>query len=129
MINEVQKLISEDQTEQAIGILLPFSDPAKLLQARYNAGKKQYKMGLIEFNEWKHAQAQINFSLIEIANGLTETNQEPSLNISEVEQLRSENERLRTFIEDIAHPRRGTTAEKWTIEDAAIEAEKILKQC
>lgn len=78
MINEVKRLIAEGLTERAIGILLPFSESATLLQARYSSGKNQYNMGLIEFSEWKLIQAQINFTLLEIADGLTSQDQDLS---------------------------------------------------
>jgi len=70
MIKEVKKLIAEGKTESATSILIAYSEDAKLLQARFNAGKKQYNTGLIEFGEWQRTQAQINYAVLKIASQL-----------------------------------------------------------
>jgi hypothetical protein len=70
MKEQIQQLISEGRTEEALALLAQHSSDALLLQARYNAGKKQYNMGLIEFGEWGRVQAQINYAALEMANGI-----------------------------------------------------------
>ncbi|MBK9337377.1 MAG: toll/interleukin-1 receptor domain-containing protein [Lewinellaceae bacterium] len=67
MKEQIQQLISEGRTEEALVLLAQQSSDALLLQARYNAGKKQYNMGLIEFSEWGRVQAQINYAALELA--------------------------------------------------------------
>lgn len=67
MKEEIQQLIAAGQTEEALQILVNSMPDAILLQARYNQGKKQYNMGLIEFGEWSRIQAQINYAALELA--------------------------------------------------------------
>lgn len=63
-------MIAEGRTEEALALLAQHSSDALLLQARYNNGKKQYNMGLIEFSEWQRTQAQINYAALELSNSL-----------------------------------------------------------
>lgn len=67
MKEQIQQLISTGQTEEALQLLVKSAPDAILLQARYNQGKKQYNMGLIEFGEWSRVQAQINYAALELA--------------------------------------------------------------
>ncbi len=67
MKEQIQQLISTGQTEEALQLLVKSAPDAILLQARYNQGKKQYNMGLIEFGEWSRIQAQINYAALELA--------------------------------------------------------------
>lgn len=73
MKHQIQSLISNGQTDQALAILSQNSSDALLLQARYNNGKKQYNMGLIEYNEWQRIQAQVNYAALELADGIKTT--------------------------------------------------------
>ena len=57
MKEQIQQLIADGRTEEALALLAQQSSDALLLQARYNNGKKQYNMGLIEFSEWQRTQA------------------------------------------------------------------------
>jgi len=52
MKHKIQSLISNGQTDQALAVLSQNSSDALLLQARYNNGRKQYNMGMIEYSEW-----------------------------------------------------------------------------
>lgn len=70
MKDQIQQLISSGQTEEALQLLVKSAPDAILLQARYNQGKKQYNMGLIEFSEWSRIQAQINYAALELAGSL-----------------------------------------------------------
>lgn len=70
MKNEIQILISNGQSENALSLLAEHSSDALLLQARYNNGKKQYNMGLIGFDEWQRIQAQINYGALELAGSI-----------------------------------------------------------
>jgi len=72
MKEQIQQLIAEGRTEEALALLAQHSSDALLLQARYNAGKKQYNMGLIEFSEWQRTQAQINYAALELSNSVKE---------------------------------------------------------
>jgi len=67
MKEQIQQLIATGQTEEALQLLVQTKPDAILLQARYNQGKKQYNMGLIEFGEWSRIQAQINYAALELA--------------------------------------------------------------
>jgi hypothetical protein len=67
MREEIQQLISEGRTEEALVILAKLNGDAVLLQARYNQAKKQQNMGLIDFSEFSRAQAQINFAALDMA--------------------------------------------------------------
>lgn len=123
---KVRDLIADGKTEDVLILLSESSEDAKMLQARFMSGKKQYQSDLIQFAEWQRIQAGVNYSLLEIVNKIKEAPLQG--NVSEIDALKAENERLRTFIEDIANPRRGSAAENWTIQDAADVAQKLLKQ-
>jgi hypothetical protein len=73
MKEQIQQLISTGQTEEALQLLVKSAPDAILLQARYNQGKKQYNMGLIEFGEWSRIQAQINYAALELAGSAKTT--------------------------------------------------------
>lgn len=73
MLEQIQQLIADGSTEEALALLAQQSSDALLLQARYNAGKKQYNMGLIEFSEWQRTQAQINYAALELAKSVGKT--------------------------------------------------------
>ena len=49
MKEQIQQLIADGRTEEALALLAQHSSGALLLQARYNNGKKQYNMGLIVY--------------------------------------------------------------------------------
>lgn len=70
MKQQIQQLIAEGRTEEALALLAQHSSDALLLQARYNNGRKQYNMGLIEFSEWQRTQAQINYAALELSNSI-----------------------------------------------------------
>jgi hypothetical protein len=70
MRQQIQQLIAEGRTEEALTLLAQISSDALLLQARFNNGKKQYNMGLIEFSEWQRTQAQINYAALELSNSI-----------------------------------------------------------
>lgn len=75
---QIQELISLGKTEEALELLGQITTDAVLLQSRYNATKKQYNMGTIDFGEWSRAQAQINFAILDIANGQAKHNTSPA---------------------------------------------------
>lgn len=77
MINQIRQLIAEGRTEEALGLLAQNSSEALLLQARFNNGKKQYNMGLIEFSEWQRIQAQINYAALELSNSFKISENDP----------------------------------------------------
>lgn len=70
MKEQILQLISEGRTEEALALLAKFDGNAVLLQGRYNAGKKQYNMGTIEYGEWGRIQAQVNNAVIEMAGSI-----------------------------------------------------------
>lgn len=78
MREQIQQLISNGQTEEALALLASVNGDAVLLQAQYNQGKKQYSMGLIDFSDWSRVQARVNYAAIEMAgntklSGATQT--------------------------------------------------------
>ncbi|MBK8920091.1 MAG: toll/interleukin-1 receptor domain-containing protein [Saprospirales bacterium] len=68
MKEQIQQLVAEGRTEDALALLAQHSSDALLLQARFSNGKKQYNMGLIEYSEWQRTQAQINYAALELAS-------------------------------------------------------------
>lgn len=66
----IQDLISLGKTEEALELLGQLTNDAVLLQSRYYGTKKQYNMGMIDFSEWSRTQAQINYAVLEMLNGL-----------------------------------------------------------
>lgn len=64
----IQQLIADGRTEEALNTLAKTTDDAILLLSRYNSGKKQFNMGLIEFGEWSRIQNQINYAALELAD-------------------------------------------------------------
>jgi len=69
-MTNIKHLIATGQTEEALSHLAKFYPDTILLQARWNQGRKQYNMGLIENREWIRIQAQINYAALEIAGKL-----------------------------------------------------------
>lgn len=67
MREQLQQLIAEGRTEEALALLVQHNSDAVLLQARYNQAKKQQNMGLIDFGEWSRVQAQVNYAALEMA--------------------------------------------------------------
>jgi hypothetical protein len=66
MKDQLQKLVAHGNVEDAINLLMWIDSDAVRFQARYNSGKKQYNMGLIDFGEWQSIQNQINFAILEM---------------------------------------------------------------
>ncbi len=67
MREEIQQLIAEGRTEDALALLVKHNSEAVLLQARYNQAKKQQNMGMIDFGEWSRVQSQVNYAALEMA--------------------------------------------------------------
>lgn len=67
MKDQIQQLIANGQTKEALNLLTQISGDALLLQAQYNNGEKQFNLGLIEFSEWGRIQARVNFAALELA--------------------------------------------------------------
>ncbi len=67
MKEQIQQLIANGQTKEALNLLTQISGDALLLQAQYNNGEKQFNLGLIEFSEWGRIQARVNFAALELA--------------------------------------------------------------
>lgn len=67
MKEQIQKLVADGKVEEALRLLAEHDSDAVLLQARYNNGKKQYNMGLIDYSEWQRIQNQVNYAVLEMA--------------------------------------------------------------
>lgn len=68
MIHEIRRLIAKGETEEAISeIAKNLPNQADGLLYRYNIGKEEYAIGLIEYPEWIRIQAEINFAIIKAA--------------------------------------------------------------
>ncbi len=70
---QIQECISLGKTEEALDILEQLNSNAILLKARFNNGKKQYSMGMIDFSEWSRMQAQVNYAVLEMMSSVKET--------------------------------------------------------
>ncbi len=64
---QIQSLIANNQTEDALALLAKSNGDALLLQAQYNSGKKNFNLGLIDFSEWQRIQARVNYGALEMA--------------------------------------------------------------
>jgi hypothetical protein len=67
MKEQIQALVAQGRTEDALKLLATVNQDAILLQARFKAAQKQNNMGLIDFSEWSRVQNQINFALLDLA--------------------------------------------------------------
>ena len=76
----IQQLIAEGRTDEALQKLADLHNDGILLLSRYNAGKKQYNNGLIDFNDWSRAQAQINYAALELLKSLPNDGPAPATN-------------------------------------------------
>lgn len=81
MREEIQQLIAEGRTEEALALLVQHNSDVVLLQARYNQAKKQQNMGIIDFKEWSRVQSQVNYAALEMAGNVRISN---SVHISNV---------------------------------------------
>jgi len=68
---QIQSLIANNQTEDALKLLAQANSDALLLQAQYNSGKKNFNLGLIEFSEWQRIQARVNYGALDMAGRVT----------------------------------------------------------
>ena len=66
MKEQIQQLIANGQTKEALNLLVQMNGDALLLQAQYNNGEKQFNLGLIEFSEWQRIQSRVNFAALEM---------------------------------------------------------------
>lgn len=73
MKEQIQILVAQGSTEQALDLLMRCNSDALLLKARYTQGKKQNNMGVIGFGEWSRLQSQVNYAILEMANSLKQT--------------------------------------------------------
>ncbi len=64
---QIQSLIANNQTEDALVLLAKTNGDALLLQAQFNSGKKNFNLGLIDFSEWQRIQARVNYGALEMA--------------------------------------------------------------
>lgn len=78
MREQIQQLIAEGRTEEALALVAKNNSDAILLQARYTNGKKQYNIGLMEFSEWSRIQNQVNYALLELADKASPATSYPS---------------------------------------------------
>jgi hypothetical protein len=69
MKEQIQQLIAAGRTEEALVLLALSVDDALLLQAQFSNGKRQFNMGLIDFNDWQRIQSRINYAALEMAGG------------------------------------------------------------
>lgn len=70
MREEIEQLIAEGHTEEALALLAKHNGDAVLLQARYNQAKKQQNIGMIDFGEWSRVQSQVNYAALEMAGNI-----------------------------------------------------------
>lgn len=70
MREQIQQLIAEGRTEDALALLAKHNSDTVLLQARYNQAKKQQNMGTIDFGEWSRVVSQTNHAALEMAGNI-----------------------------------------------------------
>jgi hypothetical protein len=78
MRDQIQQLISNGETEEALNLLTQYNKDAILLQARYRTTKKQYTFNQISYDEWQMVQSQINFAILEMADELEDESSSPN---------------------------------------------------
>lgn len=106
MREEIQQLIAEGRTEDALALLVKHNSDAVLLQARYNQAKKQQNMGMIDFGEWSRVQSQVNYAALEMAGqvkpggggGSATSTTTPSSNTTNPSNAPTSNSGKRVFI-------------------------------
>ncbi len=64
---DVQTLIGQGRLEDAISLMVDLKiDGAINLQSRFNVGKRENGLGMIEYSDWARVQAQITNSALEL---------------------------------------------------------------
>ena len=66
MKEQIQQLIANGQTKEALNLLVQISDDAVLLQSQFSNGERQFNLGTIDFSEWQRIQARVNFAALEL---------------------------------------------------------------
>lgn len=64
--SQIREFIGFGRTEEALTLLEQLTTDAVLLQSRYNAIKRRYSMGLIDFKTLAWMEAQINYAILEL---------------------------------------------------------------
>lgn len=78
--HSVKMLVADGKTKEALQILIDGGNKdALLLKNRFEDAEKEWKAGLIPYEEWAIAQNRINYSILEFTakeptNGSTQTN-------------------------------------------------------
>ncbi len=67
---QIELLIGNNQTEEALKLLAESNHDAILLQAQFNNGKKNFNLGLISSSEWQRIQARVNYGALDMAGRL-----------------------------------------------------------
>ena len=68
----IHDFIAQNRIDEALTLIAEkFPSDALLLQARYNNGKKQYNMGMIEFKDWNLILSQITNAALDLASKMT----------------------------------------------------------
>lgn len=63
----IEKLLDQGLISEALDILEKSNDRAVLIRARYNALKKDYNMGLQDFDDYQRGLRQIEFAINQMA--------------------------------------------------------------
>lgn len=63
----IEKLLDQGLISEALDILEKSNDRAVLIRARYNALKKDYNMGLQDFDDYQRGLRQIEFAISQIS--------------------------------------------------------------
>lgn len=65
-MSDIQILIANNNTAEALDALIELTSDAILLKSRFNGAKRQYQMGMITHDEWARTQNQINYAALEM---------------------------------------------------------------
>jgi len=69
--DEIQRLVSEGRTEDALDSLIQADEKtALILKAQYTRGRKDFLAGLLDFDEWQKIQARVNAGVLDSAKSL-----------------------------------------------------------
>lgn len=66
MKEQIEQLIGEGRLEEALTLLVELNSDAILLKARFNGGKKNFGLGLIDFKEWQMIQSNVAAAALDI---------------------------------------------------------------
>lgn len=65
MKEQIQQLIANGQTKEALNLLVQINGITVRLLAQYKNGEQQFNMGLMEFSEWQRIKSEVVSKILE----------------------------------------------------------------